>query len=493
MIGYVKRYSTEQRDNYFSFINEDYNDSLFFEDILDGTFSSYTEQLSSAESEFNCVCSAFAIGFSLSDSIRSNENNLTVKEFFKPSDNTRYKYALSLDLGNKIIGGVMDNEETTVDKSFMSGRWDITLNFFTWEGELANFCIAPPRLTGGVDIDNFITSYLFRGVNNGINDTPRLSTDLNFNWSSRLGYTPKIIWEAYNEMLANGISENGWQLFKELAYGLGFIFKLKTEGLVPLNTHFIKVVLWCGWRSEGINHREIQMLEPHTETNQINSAKFLMLFYRHDTQPDQVRVDSRYAGLMKSKDDLYINDAEKITVGPTTRSNFYNVDSEDFLSAGVTIQCKGLIRNLDDDLFPLDYTPVSSVKQVHRIYYFINKAGNAYFFKHHLGFNTVAFARLFVQNYSVSESFEIDDIGWFSTDFENTLIYKTAGVEYDFLIAGNKNIINTDIHFDTNIELEVFDIVTVNEVDYWVRRITGINLTFDPQSGQRASVELVEI
>lgn len=511
MRGYVKRYAADSNGNlrnYFNLIHSDFDDGLFFDKILNGTFTNYNEEITSRENEFDIVFGDFSIAFSLNDSIRS-ENGLSVKEFFKPSDNTLYKYAISLNLGAKEIGGIMDNESTTVDKSFLSGKWDITLSFFSWEKEFAAFCLTSPQVTGPVNIDDFIREKLFFGPDNGITNLPRLEFDLNFNWETKVGFTPILVWEAYNQMLINGISENGWQLFKELAFGLGFVFKLRTDGLVDLDHNFIKVVLWCGWRSQGINHREIRMIEPHTETNQISAETFLMLLYRQDIATNQINDAYRFSGIMKNKEGLYINDGQNET---PIRRNFYTIDAPDFQSEGVTISCKNQVRNLEDPVppFPYDKTLVKNVKMIHRIYYFINKpdnAANKYYFINSWSFqeevyqtSTIAFCRLFVKNYTLHDlsggigphRWEIQDSGWFDQNPNNSLIQKTAGNEYDFLLKGNKNIINTEIHFDNNTELEIYDTAIINRRNYWLRRLISIDLLIE-EGGQKASTEWVEI
>ena len=103
---------------------------------------------------------------------------------------------------------------------------------------------------------------------------------------------------------------------------------------------------------------------------------------------------------------------------------------------------------------------------------------------------------MFVKNYelirisSITNTWQINDEGWFSHELENSLIMKTAHYEYQYLLKGNKNIINTDIHFDTNSRFEIYDTTVINGKGYWLRRLTDIDVS---STGLKASTEWVEI
>jgi len=408
--------------------------------MLDG-FPVYSETLEVQDQILEFQAPEFDLKFSLLQTDLS-VNGSSIKDFLLPASSTPVMFICVVDFGAKQIIGKIQLDSIECDTSSTQNKYDVSFHAIgigkEYSDYLNRFFLQPVDPYPGWECATFLIECLLK--------IPALY----FNTVSMLDLTSKVGWlvvlakNLYNQIVGNGsttgILKPCWDGFKEIARGLGFLWRFDVGfpgnnfGNIFNNT-YPPVTMTLFWRSQGVNQVSIQTTSFVLRNSKLNVYKnYLMLLYRNSVNADP----SRYNGLlMDNLNNIWVADEdlrfgiEEVIIG---KNNIY--------TTSIHGQTPPMIVSSDATMIELPaYLSPCNI---------ITNSSDVNF---SFGAN-ISLASLFCQR---ENPINVFNHTYIELDGVAQVFQKTIGVEYQYLIAGMKKEIETGIVLDENTALAIGD------------------------------------
>ncbi len=442
--------------NYF--LNPAFFDKIKVTEIPPDGIPLYNEQLEKSDDVLEFTAGDFDVKLSLLSAAVS-VNGDTLKDFLLPGGSRNFFYICVVEFGDendpaaKRAGGRIDLNSIEADLTQTKNKYEVR---FKVTGLLKELSLLQEQaqfapLNQSLPIDIFLYGCLVP------DPAPTyLGLVSKLNWEERVGFEPKLMWQVYNDVIGRGIGRGKWSVFKELAKGFGFMFKMSVmERANIFDTNFPPFFISTFWRSDGLNEVIIQRTSNIEKYSDLNTFKnYFVITHRSNLLGNA----NEYCGMLAVNDgNIYVADA---LIG----TNMEEMVFQDTSTAIITV--------INGQSVPVISANAATV--IHLPTYSTQYLFNTEDVSTNLLRAQVSFMALFCHSYIHTL---IPNVTAFVVIFGvKDMIKRTIGVEYKYFVNGIKKAADCEIVFDTDTSLHLYDTTVIERTKYFCKSIKDLNL-----------------
>lgn len=484
-------------------------DEFKTEEFFEEGFPEFDESVNTKDDIFKPEASTFTFKFSLLDTKKST-SGYNIKEFIKPQYDFNAKYFVWIKYENKDVIGIIDVNSILIDYTKTQNKYELQFDSYSLEKEFENWCGKPIYIPVAIGqeyppdrlFENFIYGYLFHSkLTGGQCFYFNLDAEnIRQTWFNKLGFYPKVMGRVWNSILdylkymTQIEFDIGWWYFLDFAQSLGFSWRFEINEAQPY-TNYFSVKLRLFFRNIANNGQKYfgdisNNLIEHREKVYLNAKKFVVIPAIRVVRPMAINYPYPYmlgGGVATAGYKSFVNDLETKSA-IISNPNRMIIDGADGSVYDEKITWQGerlpefnqpikiedaqiLVDNAH--LFALDTQLVSPQNTWNATYYF---RGHIQDFQTHEDLElSISMGRLCVKDvlYEIQGEFYktifITDTGWME-------ILKFALQQYPYSYIGDKTVKELVVEFNFNNIPSVFDTFTLEGYNYWIHRITKLNL-----------------
>jgi hypothetical protein len=357
----------------------------------------------------------------------------TLEEFIFDKDNYNNLFLCQLVINpSTILDGILVLPDTSDDTTITQNKSGITLRIKGMETELFEqlainglVSISEDNLT----FNDYLTNYIFDGVQIQVNNQ--------LNIASRVGFMPIVSKGLLNNIVNALKDKNAGDIFKEIALGLGFAFKVEsyfTETLYTPYRVYVRFRITLFWRSESLGiatiRKDVNIKESRKGFTDTFANQYLMII-TNKTDTDETRppfIGHENGGLLKWNTDSFVwtrNGQNHVYPGKEQiRGSFYVNQEQKYFQ-------KFPGENYQQPYLPLKQVKVLSLNLYHveHITLLSSDIGHG-----RPSNEQIAFIRCFVHTYNYVEA--PNNVYSYYDDGFTEILNATANVEYNILVIG---------------------------------------------------------
>lgn len=442
-----------------------------------------------AKNDFNELKAGdFTLTLSLLDDARSANGDNLHDFFFANDRDNRYLVVVQFkepDVYNDFYSrrcGFIDPNSIEKDTTISKNKWEVTFSVTGMLREFAEYFSASDMADAYHNEQNiYFDYYLYQNNNLGcslLQESTGFDVSNKLNFLNKIGFIPKLSSPIHHDILNIHISENKqninrWALFKELAKGFGFVYRLICiSGTIELINypHFSLNLLW---RTDGLKNISIRVAEVTDTISNIYNNKWIYQASRHEIWRQSGIDRTLCMGWALNKDNPNnIYNYDKVITNINFKPVFIVAESSTRWGYSGTDL---IIKPVSTPQFLVKWNDVMSFKEI--LYIFSGLPG-------FMSAGSITFPRCFVRDWNINQ------MGMYSDTGVELIKLNTAIEEYKFLISGVRSIRKVKIYMDDMNDLSLF-CTTQSFNDgktYWCQRIDNLNIY-----EQTADCEFVEI
>jgi hypothetical protein len=448
-------------------------DKIKVSEVLRDSIPIYEERLEKQDSVFEFTAGDFDVRLSLLSKARSLHGS-TLKDFLLPNETVNVfficvvEFGGATDPGCKRIGGRIDLNSIEADLTITRNNYNVQFKVTGIMKELADILSLTPlsHIGSAYTLEIFISGCL--------NPEPMpayLGNSTRIIWDERVGFTPVLMKEVYNNVLDNagGAGITKWNAFKELAKGFGFVFRadvLYRGDLFTLDYPCFGVTTF--WRDRHSGDKELKFKSEIQRYSDWNTFKnYLIVTHRSNI----LGKDNEYEGM------LAVNDGNVYVADGVEGSVF-----EEMIFDKSSAVIMAVIGETPPVISSDSATIINLPTYATGFSYIVDNDNGTDLISHR-----VSFMSMFCHTYT-SHSDPIHNRHWVFIHGFKTLMQRTIGEEYKYFVAGVNKAVEFDIVFDNDTKLNIYDSINVEGVRYYCKAIRNINLI-----EQTAKTEWVQI
>ena len=470
---FIWKYANNNMNYFEEGFSDNYIDRICILRVLD--IPVFNEEFN-ARNDFNELKAGdFTLTLSLLDEARSaNGDNL--HDFFFANDRDN-KYLVVVQFKEPEVyedlysrrSGMIDLTSIEKDTTVSKNKWQVT---FSVNGILREFA----EYFSGSDMaddyhneqDIYFDYYLYDSHNPQYSPLLQQSTSFLVKnilaLENKLGFNPKLASPIHHDILNIHYAENKqninrWTLFKELAKGFGFVYRLICSCNIEDRVQHPTFDLVLFWRSDGLKEVDLKIIEVQEVISNVYNNKWIYQANRHEIWTfGHALQQTMCMGWASNGYDIYNWDRIISNI------NFTPV----FIVAASSSRWgwSGSDLIIKSGTSPQILVPWQDVLSFQEILYITSGMQG----KFRAG--SITFPRCFVQHWNIDRMNNYSDSGT-----EHIKEY-TAIPEYKYLVSGLKAVKRVKVYMDDLNELSIF--CTTRSFNdgktYWCQRIDNLNI-----------------
>ena len=442
--------------NYFS--NPEFIDKIKVSDIPPDGIPIYNEQLEKSDETLEFTAGDFDVKLSLLGDCRS-ALGAGLKDFLLPQGARNFFYICVVEFGEetdptaKRVGGKIDLNSIQADLTETKNKYDISFKVTGLIKELSELQEGTQLqpLNQSLTIDTFISGCLIP------DPAPHyLGFSSRLNWERRVGFEPILMWQVYNDIISRGIGKGKWSVFKELAKGFGFMFRMHVvDGANIFNANYPSFIIETFWRSEGLNDVVIYRKSAVEKYSDLNTYKnYFLITHRSNI----LNNANGYSGMLAVNDgSVYIADG---LINPLLEI----VELEQNSGAIITI--------INGENPPIVAQQSSTV--IHLPTYSTQYLFNTEGITTNLMSAQLSFLALFCRRY---DHFAIQgELRYVFVYGIKGMIQDTIGIDGKYFVNGIKKSSRFVTVFDANNKFNIYDTTSIASTKYYCKVIKNVDM-----------------
>lgn len=481
---FIWKYANNNMNYFDDDFADNYIDRICITRILD--IPSFNEEFNSKYDFNELKAGDFTLTLSLLDDARSANGDNLHDFFFADDRDNKFLVVVQFkepNVYNDLYSrrcGMIDLNSLEKDTTVSKNKWQVTFSVTGILREFAEYFSASDMKDAYHEEQNvYFDFYLFQNPDLDyalmpINTTFDVKNKLSF--ENKIGFVPKMSSPIHHDILNIKYSENKnsinrWVLFKELAKGFGFIYRLVCVSNMNNNISHPNFELVLCWRSDGLKEANIRIIENTDVLSNTYNNKWIYQANRHEIwTAGEIIQQTLCMGWATNGKQIYNWDRviNNINFTPVfivaASSNRWGWSGSDLI-----------IKSGTSPQFIVHWQDVMSFQEI----LYITSGMNGKFKP-----GSIAFSRCFVQDWNINHMNVYSDSG------TELIKEKTAIPEYKYLVSGIKSIKKVKVYMDDLNELSIFCTTSSfnNGKTYLCQRIDNLNI-FE----RTADCEFVEV